>query len=327
MCVRFLRSLAVAAFLGSGLTAASVAQSNSPSAIDALRRAPPHSRDWVLDQLRRQQVARTVHPLPGSDVTPPLMTAFDVRAAVDVSIPESRLVVAFKITDDLSGARSGFAWATSPSGQDYQVSFWESLPAKRLAGQMVSFQALSPFMEPGTYTFTGAHLTDVAGNGVYLDQFELAALGNITFIVKNKKGFDVTKPELESGAVQTPVVSLSAKQAGTDQLPFAGISVTAIDKGNTAVSGVRNISALYCHVDGSNCMDLVGSGEVEPRQASLKMRLGRQLLSTDKPGDYRLHWLQIYDYAANGQILISSEIGGSTDFSRYFPSTTITITP
>jgi hypothetical protein len=295
---------------------------------DALLRVPPQHREWIRRQLDQQLTSRAIRTQSATDTTPPAFTSFNAVSAVDVAVPETRITVAFKAVDDLSGVRSGFAWATSPSGHDYQVSFWNNLPGTSLGGKLVSFEALSPFMEPGTYTFTGAFVSDAAGNSTFLDASGLAALGRTTFVVKNRKGFDTTPPKLASATVATPVVSLTGFQPGTNQLPFVGVVIKATDSGNSAVAGVRGIDARYCQLDGSGCFDLLGTDAVEARQALLTMRLGHQLAPTDKAGEYRLQSLHIFDFAGNSEVMLSTEFGGDTDFGAFFASgSAITVLP
>jgi hypothetical protein len=329
MKLRPSRLFAAAVILASAVLTAHAAQPTVPSTTaEALLRVPPQHRDWIRRELAQHLSSSAIRSQAATDTTPPAFTSFNAVSAVDVTIPESRITVAFKASDDLSGVQAGFAWATSPSGHDYQVSFWNNLPATGLSGKMVSTQALSPFMEPGTYTFTGAFVIDVAGNNASFDAFDLAAVGRTTFVVKNKKGFDTTRPTLSSGTVVTPVVSLAALQPGTNQLPFVGIVVKATDSGNTAVAGVWGINARYCQLDGSGCFDLLGTDAVEARQALLTMRLGHQLALADKVGEYHLYSVYMFDYAGNSQVYVSTEFQGETDFGAYFASgSTITVVP
>jgi hypothetical protein len=50
-------------------------------------------------------------------------------------------------------------------------------------------------------------------------------------------------------------------------------------------------------------------------------------LYNSKPGVYELNSVRVLDRAANHSEYKSTKFGGETDFSQFFPSTTITLVP
>jgi hypothetical protein len=310
------------ATLGLALTAVSQAETGDS---EALRRmSPQHAKAWVLKQIERQK-ARPAALAGDLDVTAPSFVVLDSRKSVDVTVPLEFMSISFKSVDDMSGFRDAYAYAVGPSGHAVSVAYYGSVPSKKVSGLMTSYQ-LSPFLEPGTYTFVWGYASDVAGNYSFLDP---AALANTTFTVKNTKGFDVAPPALQSGKVLTPQVSLSARQPGTDRAGFVGLALNASDSGTTVVAGVRYAYANFCLADTSNCFSLWANDTGTPRrEGSTALRLGGQVdYLGGVPGEYHLNYLLVADYADNTLALFSTEFGGSTDFSTYFPSTTITVTP
>ncbi|HEX5686898.1 MAG TPA: hypothetical protein VFY73_23045 [Ideonella sp.] len=321
-----IRTTLLTALLSGGLIAAGHAQTSDNDMPSRL--LPSHAKAWMLRHAAQQKAARALKSqTAGVDTTAPVLTRFESAASVDVTRAMSSISVAVRAADDMSGVRTGWAYASGPSGQLVNVSFFDNLPAKKLSGRMASNE-VSPFLEPGTYTFEAAFVGDVAGNYSSLDQASLAALGKATFVVKNTAGFDRTAPALLSGRVSTPHVSLSAKQPGTDLSAYIGLTMEAADTGNSALSGVRNAYVTYCLLDQSNCFNLASDNTGLPRRAGpVTLRLGGQVDPAWAAGEYHLTWVVTVDYAENNQQLYGTDFGGPTDFNAYFPSTTITITP
>jgi hypothetical protein len=265
---------------------------------------------------------------PGAlDTTPPALTAFSAPATFTQTGLQIPLVVSYTATDDLSGVSQFYAWAAGPGGQRLDVFVSLGYPALKIAG-FASSGSVTSFLQAGTYTFVGANVTDLAGNVSSYDQAALSALGNVTVTVQNSGKFDAHSPVLDSGQILTPVVSLSSSDPGTSQPPFVGASIKVTDAGDTAVAGLRYIDATFCLADSSHCFTMSSwqPTAVETRQATL--RVGYQLnRSIDVPGVYELANVSIGDYAANNQYLQSIDFGGSTDFTAYFPTTTIELDP
>lgn len=267
-------------------------------------------------------------PLPqaDTDVSAPALTAFESDAAVDVTRTINPLVVRFKATDDLSGVRFGGAKAYGPSGQMVEANFSRSVPSKTASGVMQSYH-VSAFMEPGVYVFKSAYVGDANYNYANYDEAALARLGRNTFTVKNDKGYDVVAPSLVSGKVKTPTISVSSHHPGTNAGPYAQVSLQTSDSGNTAVAGVRDASATFCTAGQAYCFSVYSYDDLAPQDAAARLTLGHQLQSQQAPGSYVLYQVSVGDFAGNRQTLTSEVFGGTTDFSLFFPSTTITLTP
>jgi hypothetical protein len=285
---------------------------------------PPQAKAWLAAQAK----AKPAQGVTAVDTLPPVLTVFNAAASVDVGVPGSAMIVSYKATDDLSGVRNVYAWAIGPSGQYIDVSTYLAIPATKPAGKMHS-NVVNGFLEPGVYTFQGAYAYDTAGNYQYFDAATLATLGKVTFTVKNKKGFDVSKPSITSGKIVTPRISLSATHPGTALPTFAQVSVSATDAGNTALSGVQYANATFCLLDQTSCFSVSSSsGETVPMAFSATMKMGGQITDMATPlGEYHLYSMTVGDYAGNYLYLYGNQFGGATDFSTYFPSTTITLIP
>jgi hypothetical protein len=259
------------------------------------------------------------------DITPPVLTGFESNASVDVTLATNPLEVRFKATDDMSGVRYGGAKAYGPSGQMVEVNFSREVPSIHASGVMLSYH-LSGFLEPGTYVFKSAYVGDVNYNYTAYDEVALAALGRVKFTVKNEKGYDAVAPSLVGGKIKTPIVSVSAVQPGTDRGVYLYVSLTASDSGNTATAGVRDAVAEFCTANRANCIDVFSADDLGPRDAMAKLALGQEVRNL-QVGVYELYQVRLGDFAGNRQVLTSQVFGGATDFSLYFPSTTITLTP
>ena len=300
------------------------AQQLAPDALAHM--TPMQARNSVKNYTDSRRAARANGHLGVSDINAPVLSAFSTQGSVDAAQPANVLAVGFKASDDLSGVYWGGAYAVGPNGQWVYVSFNSELPATKYSGSMRSTSQLA-FLEPGTYMFTSAYVADVAGNVSYYDQEQLAALGRISFNVKNKGGFDAMPPGLLKGRILTPQVSLSAFHPGTEQPAFVGVTVDLSDSGNSAVAGVQNVYLQFCLLDRSNCLGLSSYGGV-PRKAVVTLRPSTQVFPGWAPeGEYHLDYVSITDFAGNSSFLSSTEFGGETDFSLSFPSTTITVTP
>lgn len=311
------------ATLGTGLAAAAA----DPVDMEALRHmTAAQARTWAKRQIARQEATRAQRSTAKVDIVPPVLTAIEAPTSVDALAPASSFIV-IKATDDLSGVRWGYAYATGPNGQSVVAFLGMTLPSKKYDGGM-SLSQLTPFSQPGVYTVNDVYLFDVADNMAHFDEAALAALGGRTsFTVTNTRGYDTKGPVLRTGKVLTPQLSLSSTAPGTTKAPYAAIQVSAADVGDTLVSGVTAIMAEFCIPDFSACFS-VNADDMRDGTSST-MRLAGQISADfgQLPGEYHLRNLQINDYAGNDLFMVSTEFGGGTDFSAYFPSTTITLTP
>lgn len=264
------------------------------------------------------------------DVTPPVLTAFDAGTSLNTAKATPPFSVLVKASDDLSGVRSILFWATGPSGQRIPALVELAYPVKSHDGR-IGFGALfaGRLLQPGVWTIAEARVEDLAGNHASYDQAALAALGNTTFTVVNKGSHDAVPPTVGSGQVLTPVVSLSAVAKGTASLaPYVGIKVLAVDNGSTALAGLAGAEAAFCIAGDNPCLELRAT-PMGGAQASGTLTLGAQVSPQlgHVPGEYELCELGVWDQAGNAAVLSSVACGGSTDFSLYFPTTKITLTP
>ena len=298
-----------------------------PANVEALRHmTASQARAWAKQQIARQNANRAERSAARADIVAPVLTAIEAPTSVDALSPASSFI-AIKATDDLSGVRWGYAYATGPSGQSVVAFLGNSLPSKKYSGGM-SMRELTPFSEPGVYAVTDVYLWDLADNMAHFDAAALAALGGTTdFVVKNKRGHDTKAPTLRTGKVLTPQLSLSATTPGTTKGPYAAMQVNSVDTGDTAVANVAWASAEFCIMDYSACFWLNADDMRGGTSSSLRMSGEVSVGSGQLPGEYHLRTLQIDDHGRNKLFLMANEFGGGTDFSAYFPSTTITLTP
>jgi len=145
----------------------------------------------------------------------------------------------------------------------------------------------------------------------------------------NSGAYDAVAPTLTSGQVLTPSVSLSALAMGTThEAPFAGIKLIAADTGSTALAGVAGAEAAFCIAGNNPCIEMLAAN-VGGTQATGTLFPGAQVSTVlgVVPGTYDLCDLGVWDQAGNTLHLSSVACGGTTDFSLYFPTTRITLTP
>lgn len=321
------RTFPYAALLGS-LAVAGFAHAAQPTPrFEELRRmAPEQARELVARQLEQQKARRMSGATAAIDTVPPVLTKLSAPKSVDLSQPTPGLVLSVGATDDLSGLWSILVAAQGPSGQFIYVGGNPWAPTK-FSGTIGQGYSLTGFEEPGTYSLSYAYLYDAAGNLAFLGRDQLVALGGRTdFTVKNKLGYDRTPPQLVSGKILTQETSLSASHPGTTMRPIVKAMVEVTDTGDTAMSGVYFTDLEFCLADASHCLLLYGNNEA-PRRAAVTVMAGHLLDPSAQPGVYHLKRVSSRDYAGNSLYLVSNQFGGPTDFSAYFPSTTITLTP
>ena len=264
------------------------------------------------------------------DVTPPVLTVFDAGTTFTVSKATPLFNVQIKATDNLSGLRSIIFWTTGPSGQRIPMVVTVEYPQKSL-NRRVGYSSLyaARLLQPGVWTIDEARIEDLAGNHRDYDQAALTARGNTTFMVVNPGTFDAVAPSPTSGQALTPAVSLSAVATGTtNQAPFAGIKVVVADTGSTAMAGIAGAEAAFCIAGNNPCIEMLAAN-VGGTQATGTLFPGAQVATFLGlvPGNYDLCDLGVWDQAGNPLHLSSVACGGATDFSLYFPTTRITLTP
>ena len=309
----------------SGVAFGALAQ---PRALDEanFRLLGPAAHHAVLEQQKREAESRGA-PQRRVDQTGPELLTLNGGTSTNVASATSEIYATFTATDDLSGVRWLYAEATGEQGNI--VTFYSFLSASdRSASGMLTADFPTAYLPPGKYTFTNAVIGDLADNRTEYTRTTLDKLGRSSFNVKNPGGFDISPPQLRSGKLLTPTLSLSGHVPGTDELPFARAVVRVRDRGDTAIAGILAASVQYCMPDRSNCIYLSGVPTSPQRDAPILLQVGTQLYPDwDPPGTYYLTYVSLVDKARNEQYLLSKDFGGTVDFGEYFDSTTITITP
>jgi hypothetical protein len=311
-----------------GLAAAGVAQAEMALSAEALNQlAPSAAKSYVERQIARQQGAPAQG---GDDQTPPVLTLFNAGTGLNLGKAAAPFKIGIKGTDDLSGIKSVGYQATGPSGQVISGAIDTAFPAASYSGSG-GLAGASQFLQPGAWKFTYAFSYDWAGNFLSLNEAQLAALGNTSITVSNSGGYDLVKPVLVSGSsVITPLVSLSAVAKGTAaEDPLVGLNVKTRDAGNTAVAGVKSVSAIMCQLaDPSRCIYPMGfTSATGLTAATIAIKTQVSATRGNVPGDYTLQSVTVMDHAGNFTTLNSTLFGGSTDFSTLFSATVIKLKP
>lgn len=311
------------------LLASSGALAESAVRVDPLKHIAPHERRAYVKQLVERQRAVRTNADAATDTTPPVLTAFNAGTKLDLDRADAKFKVVAKATDDMSGVQHMYFYATGPSGQWIYAASDFDYPARSVS-TLAGFGEINRFLEPGIWAFTSGAVVDVAGNWQDIDEAGLSALGNRTFTVVNNGGFDSTAPVLTGGKVITAAVSLASHQPGTMQDRFAGVSLSATDAGNGAISGIYRGYATFCQLaDTNKCFDLWG-GITATGQSTATFTIGRAVAAGrgNEPGEYDLHSIQLDDWAGNSSHLQSNKFGGPVDFSTLFPlGAKITLNP
>jgi hypothetical protein len=320
----------VALFSALGAPASAAAPWPTPPAPEELRRMSEVEALATLQRVyRAQQALRGQRQASRLDTTPPVLTRFDAGPDLTVSRQLATVRARFEASDDMSGVYSIYALAEVANGiGKLEVRYRAPLPKKQLKGVMNSRTSGLDLMQPGSYTFAYAYVADYAGNLAVYDRAALSALGDTTLELRNPQGFDTSAPTLISGVVLTPEVALSDHHPGTDQPPYIAVRLSAEDSGGTVIAGLRNSSAWFClrEVVPWECLPPLLNNQMVTKQSSALLTLASQLGDV-KPGEYHLRSISLNDFADSGRGYFSLDFGGDTDFSRYFPSTTITVTP
>lgn len=321
----FARSV-LAVLLGA-LAQGILAAEGMPSAEELMRLPPQDQRAHVERVIARQRA--TPAPSAMTDTTPPVLTMFSASAAINLAKSAQPFRITLKGTDDMSGLKRVIFQATGPSGQIVTGSTEDAFPAVNYAAS-AGLAYVNQFLEPGTWTFTYAYGWDWAGIYFFVDAAGLAALGNTVFTVSNAAGYDVVPPDLTSGKLITPSVSLSSVIAGTASDPAVGVKMTFSDGGSTAVAGVSSAGANFCQVASppTKCFTLSGSTSATGQATTTLTLWGQVSVARGQvPGDYELYSVYINDRASNSTSLTSTLFGGSTDFKTMFPATIIKLKP
>lgn len=285
--------------------------------------------------------------LAALDTQPPTLTSFSVNGSVDASRTGQSVTVKLGASDNLSGVYYYIIEMQSPTGTVIRQEGYNASASKRFSSPVVIgfprhmniefSEQFGRWSEPGTWSVQSVDVRDLAGNARVYDRAALAALGNTDFTVSNAQP-DAVPPSLVSGAVDTPVLSLSTPPAGlpAGASPLAIVSVTAQDTGSPATSGLDVYSAQFCKLpfNGTECADgfSVTGTTGTPAKAATALKMSGRLVRTDgspvTPGTYLLWVLTLQDVAGNAGALVSTAMGGATDFDALFGgNSSITVLP
>jgi len=248
-----------------------------------------------------------------------VLTAFNAGTVVNAAQAAAQLAVNLTITDDLSGLAYVFVDALGPSGQFVSAFADADYPTTRFVGRLG--MDFPPFAEPGSWTIVYVYGADAAGNFFGYESDALANLGNNSFTLNNPRGGDTTPPELISGEILTPELSLSTPPPGTEAgtPPFAGAAVRVTDTGTggSPVAGVHEVALGFCGAD-TGCIYLSAETDRYGR-TSVRLEPGLQL-SEVAANQYVLASAYVSDWAGNYVELDAAQL------SAIFPTTVINVT-
>jgi len=295
-------------------------------ALVAAAHQPAMAADTAPQALTAAQHFALVRPAAPSPQLAPAAGARTMAVAVDANAPTLRtvssglfvdatgdipqLLINVKATDDASGAYYLTLEATGPNGQKKFGSFGPQFPVATLSGQMAL--RFGPHDAPGLWQITAVEVGDAAGNFHDYNAQQLSALGNTRFWVQNSfaKYLDNTPPVLASATILTPSVSLAGGNSVT-----VGVKVVATDAGNPAATGVQQAELVFCSLADNNCFSMVQNDSVEGKKSTTLMPAVGVAGPGYAPGDYLLYYVHLTDWAGNESFTVSTDFGGTTDFS------------
>ncbi len=296
-------------------------RSMSPAALRTLM------QQTVAAQRLRATALPPVAQADGPDLTPPVLTRFEPLGTVNVAKAPSQIRVSFGATDDSSGLRNFFAYAVGPAGQIVYTYHDAGYPTQHYTAKATNYDlTAATYLAEGSYQFMYASITDTAGNTQVYDTATLASMANTSFTIKNNQGYDAIAPQLTAGRVLTPKVSLSRPKQGTSVPKFAGVELTVSDSAESKVSGLGAAEAVFCTLNGSNCISLTARREAVGA-ASTVVDAGFQVSPELVAGSYHLNTLSLFDHAGNQRVYRSSVFGGPDDLSAVFPASIIKLVP
>ncbi|MCA0174933.1 MAG: hypothetical protein LCH73_01390 [Proteobacteria bacterium] len=271
------------------------------------------------------------------------MTSVQVSPVVDVLASEgNQVLVDLSATDNLTGLRSIYLQFTGPEGPDGYTAI--AFASRSLSAPVASWQGRvvwTPNTDtvPGAWRLTEVQLTDLNGNTARYDETALAGLGSSTLTVRNAAK-DAAAPKLVSGLLLNETLSQTATlPGGYSWLPVyiqADLVVRDRVQRGYIASGVNSAELTFCE------QTALPSGCNWYNQFTLEgsvgwRRTGQYTLNTSGApfhdnayltlGRYELVKVMLVDRAGNQILLTGTSMGGETDFSTMFPSTTITLTP
>jgi hypothetical protein len=299
------------------------AQAAAPTP-EQLQHMPAPMRAEIFKRLMSQQAARRVasNPSGALDVTPPLLTAFNAGTEINSDKIDGQIFFDFSVSDDVAGLDYLWLDASSPSGRQVWATGTKFYGQKKFKGKLA--MAARRYAEVGNYVVQGVGVVDVAGNYFFCDSACLAQMGNVQFTVTASVS-DTQAPTLASGKILTTRLSTSKPAKGTENsAPNLSMQLNIIELGR---SGIQDIGARFCRwVDRSGCISIdAGFYGLELGENATVVAGGE--LHDSQVGVYELETLWLTDRAGNTTNYKSIKFGGETDFSPFFPSTTITLVP
>lgn len=298
---------------------------------------PMQTPELMRAMARAQHLAQAAPEGRRIDTTPPVLKAFGAGTAADARLAKAGIPIDLTLADDLSGVAYVYVEARGPSGQEIDVYKTFDFAARKAQASLGLM--LPPESEPGAWQITYLYAYDLAGNDLSLGQSALDALGNTRFTVQNDV-YDVTPPRLLRGRILTPSFSSSKLARGVPaggELQSPGVGIAVTDNGGPGSAGVEWASMTFCMVDdwggcyyptfsisSDNSSGMPGDGSVD-------LVLGAYgnygWYDRPDPGTYVLDSVRLTDFAGNTRDYYNKDFGGDTDFSKYFSSTTIVVTP
>ena len=197
----------------------------------------------------------------------------------------------------------------SNSGQNYTALVSTGAP-NYTSGQITlqdTYNVLSLYSEPGTWTLNSLYVLDLSYNAVSYSGSQLSALfPSLTFKVVNGGTPDVTPPTVTRGKLLTPTVSLSAQ-------PY----FQALVGGTDGLSGASNLTIT---ISGPNIMGLQAYGALFAPAKTAAIVAGLDLAEF-QTGSYTIDGYSFCD-AADNCVAGSSE----ADVKALFGTTTFKVT-
>lgn len=282
-------------------------------------------------------------PAPGYDQMPPKLVSVQVSPVVDLTATEgNQVLVDLSMTDNRTGVRNMDLVFTGPMdayGQPATMYISRSLSAPNTVWQGRVVWTPNDYTVPGAWRLTQVTLWDINGNAAWYNEAALAGLGSTALTVHNVSK-DVLAPKLVSGQMLNDTLSQTAMlPGGSPWLPVyvqADLLVRDRVQSGASLSGVSTAELTFCR-QATLPSDCGWYDQFTLGGAVGLRRIGQYTLNTSgapfyyKPyltyGVYELVKVQLADRAGNQSTLTSTSMGGETDFSTLFPSTTITLTP
>jgi hypothetical protein len=299
----------------------------APARADADLNAPPSST-------LAKGVAQQGEGSGRADSVAPVLHNIFVSGSVNAQQPNQSIIIDMDMTDKSSGIVSYTVELTSPSGSRI-ISRTKTVPTPSqhvtptltVGSYPYSDPVFNVYDQPGTWRVSSLLVQDAAGNARSYNAAQLQGFGNTAFTVINNGGFDIVPPTFAGGTILTPNVHRSKAPKGTraGTPPYVSANIELTDSGNGATSGDYEAVLRLCHLDTSGqCDDYLTMQAVtnEVGGQANTMTVGTQMRADQTLGLYVIDDLNLYDVASNHSLYTSTQFGGNTNFSSYFPQGT-----